>query len=166
MSSSRDCVQLPLGAQLEEVMNLEYVDSISYLLIYVSLAFIELWPHTYSHQIRHSVEGKMGWDGWMASPTQWTWVWVNSRSWWWTRRPGVLRFTGLQRVGHDGATELNWTKKGRWRPRCVNWLTRSLLLRISVCFDVLWSQKAFTVYFFFKWNHSIIKMYKNFSLKS
>ena len=37
-----------------------------------------------------------GWDGWMASPTQWTWVWVNSGSWWWTGRPGVLQFMGLQ----------------------------------------------------------------------
>ena len=44
----------------------------------------------------------------MASPTRWTWVWVNSGSWWWTGRPGVLRFMGLQRVGHDWATELNW----------------------------------------------------------
>ena len=54
-----------------------------------------------------------GWDGWMASLTRWTWVWVNSRSWWWTGRPGVLRFMGSQRVGHDWATELNWglTKK-------------------------------------------------------
>ena len=50
-----------------------------------------------------------GWDGWMASPTWWTWVWVNSGSWWWTGRPGVLRFMGLQRVGHDWVTELNWT---------------------------------------------------------
>ena len=50
-----------------------------------------------------------GWDGWMASLTQWTWVWVNSRSWWWTGRPGVLRSMGSQRVGHDWATELNWT---------------------------------------------------------
>ena len=50
-----------------------------------------------------------GWDGWMASPTQWTWVWVNSESWWWTGRAGVLRFMGSQRVGHDWATELNWT---------------------------------------------------------
>ena len=48
-----------------------------------------------------------GWDGWMASPTQWTWIWVNSGSWW-TGRPGVLRFMGSQRVGHDWATELNW----------------------------------------------------------
>ena len=49
-----------------------------------------------------------GWDGWMASLTQWTWVWVDSGSWWWTWRPGVLWFTGSQRVGHDWATELNW----------------------------------------------------------
>ena len=49
-----------------------------------------------------------GWDGWMASLTQWTWVWVNSWSWWWTRRPGVLQSMGLQRIRHDWATELNW----------------------------------------------------------
>ena len=50
-----------------------------------------------------------GWDGWVASPTQWTWVWVDSRSWWRTGRPGVLQFIGSQRVGHDWATEQNWT---------------------------------------------------------
>ena len=44
------------------------------------------------------------WDGWIASPTQWTWVWVHSRSWWWTGRPGVLRFMGLQRLGHNWVT--------------------------------------------------------------
>ena len=48
-----------------------------------------------------------GWDGWMASLTRWRWVWVNSGSWWWTGRPGVLWFVGSQRVGHDWATELN-----------------------------------------------------------
>ena len=47
-----------------------------------------------------------GWDGWMASPTQCTWVWVNSGSWWWTGRPGVLHFMGSQRVRHDWVTEL------------------------------------------------------------
>ena len=51
-----------------------------------------------------------GWDGWMASPTQWTWVWVDSGSWWWTGRPGVLQSMGSQRVGHNWATELNWTE--------------------------------------------------------
>ena len=50
-----------------------------------------------------------GWDGWMASLTRWTWAWVNSGSWWWTGRPGVLRFMGSQRVRHDWATELNWS---------------------------------------------------------
>ena len=55
-------------------------------------------------------ESDRGWDGWMASPTRWAWVWVNSGSWWWTGRPGVLQFMGLQRVGHDWATELNWTE--------------------------------------------------------
>ena len=49
-----------------------------------------------------------GWDGWMASPTGWTWVWVNCGSWWWTGRPGVLQFMGSQRVGCDWMTELNW----------------------------------------------------------
>ena len=49
-----------------------------------------------------------GRDGWMASPTQWGWVWVNSGSWWWTGRPGVLQSMGSQRVRHNWATELNW----------------------------------------------------------
>ena len=63
-----------------------------------------------------------GWDGWMASPTQWTWVWVNSKSWWWTGRPDVLKSMGLQRVRHDWATELNWSyhliTHGYWRRPC------------------------------------------------
>ena len=53
-------------------------------------------------------EDDRGWDGWMTSLTRWTWVWVNSRSWWWTGRPGMLRFMGTQRVRHHWATELNW----------------------------------------------------------
>ena len=51
-----------------------------------------------------------GWDVWMASLTQWTWVWTSSRSWWWTDKPGVLQSVGLQRVRQDWATELNWTE--------------------------------------------------------
>ena len=49
-----------------------------------------------------------GWDGWMESPTQWTWVWTSSGSWWWTGKPSMLQSMGLQRVRHDWATELNW----------------------------------------------------------
>ena len=52
-------------------------------------------------------EDDRAWDGWKTSPTRWTWVWVNSESWWWTGKPGALRFMGLQIVGHDWATELN-----------------------------------------------------------
>ena len=52
-----------------------------------------------------------GWDGWMASPTQWTWVWINSGSWWWTGRTGMLRSMGSQRVGHDWTTELKLIPK-------------------------------------------------------
>ena len=48
-----------------------------------------------------------GWDGWMATPTWWTWVWVSSGSWWWTGKCGVLQSMGSQRFGHDWATELN-----------------------------------------------------------
>ena len=49
-----------------------------------------------------------GWDGWVASLTRWTWIWVNSGSWWWTGKPGMLRFMGSQRVGHDWGTDLIW----------------------------------------------------------
>ena len=54
-----------------------------------------------------------GWDGWMASPTQWTWVWANSGSWWWSGKPDVLGFMGSQRVKTRlrGWTELNWTEE-------------------------------------------------------
>ena len=73
--------------------------------------------------------GQQSWGGWMASPTQWTWVWVNSRSWWWTRRPAVLQSMGSQRVEHDWATELNWSlhlpflsSLEDWRiSRLINW---------------------------------------------
>ena len=72
----------------------------------------------------------------MVSPTQWTWVWVNSGSWWWTGRPGVLQFVGSQRAGHDWATELNWTE---WSlPRFIKsqgvmkwWYPNSFLLHLA-----------------------------------
>ena len=57
-----------------------------------------------------------GWDGWMVSPTQWTWVWVDSGSWWWTGKPGVVWFMGSQRVRHNWVTEWNWI------PLCQEWV--------------------------------------------
>jgi len=89
---------------------------------------MEFFTHAFGHLMRRAdsfektlMLGKIevrrreddrGWDGWMASLTQQTWVWVDSGSWWWTGRPGVLRLMGSQRVGHDWVTELNW----RWLP--------------------------------------------------
>ena len=54
--------------------------------------------------------GQQRMDGWMASLTQWTWIWVGSGSWWWTGKPGMLRFMGSQRVGHNWVTDLIWFK--------------------------------------------------------
>ena len=63
-------------------------------------------------------EEKGWWNGWMASPTQWIWVWVGSGSLWWTGRPGVLQFMGFQRTGQDLVTELTdwkiWTRLSDW----------------------------------------------------
>ena len=54
--------------------------------------------------------GNREWDGWMASRTQWTWIWTSFGSWWWTGKPGMLQSMGLQRVGYNWATELDWWK--------------------------------------------------------
>ena len=67
----------------------------------------------FGHLMLGKIEGRRkgddrGWDCWMASPTQWAWVWVDYGTWWWTGRLGVLQFLGSQRVRHDCATELNW----------------------------------------------------------
>ena len=65
----------------------------------------------FCHWLKSGGEGDgSGWDGWMASLTQGTWVLVSSRSLWWTGRPGVLQSLGSQRVGHGWATELSWTE--------------------------------------------------------
>ena len=69
-----------------------------------------------------------GWDGWMALPTQRTWVWVNSGSWWWTGRPGVLQSMELQRVIHDWVTELNWMASN----------TERLFMRLFAVFMSSW----------------------------
>ena len=85
-----------------------------------------LWPPDVKspwcwERLRAGGEGdNRGWDGWMASPTRWRWVWANSGNWWWTRRLGVLWFMGSQRVGHDWVTELNWT-----------WLLRNEVFKLS-----------------------------------
>ena len=73
---------------------------------------LTLWKRPWCwERLKVGVKGDdRGQDGWMASLTRWTWVWVNSGSWWWTGRPGVLQSMGLRRVRHDWTTELNWTE--------------------------------------------------------
>ena len=67
-----------------------------------------------------------GWDGWMASLTQWTWVWVNTGSWWWTGRPGMMQFKGSQsQTRLSNWTELKWTK---WFIFLVHVLVRTVLV--------------------------------------
>ena len=87
-----------------------------------------------------------GWDGWMASPTQWIWVWVNSGSWWWAGRPGVLQSMGLQRVGHDWVTELNWTtlmketkeELNKWRETLCSQTGRLKVVKMSVLPELIY----------------------------
>ena len=79
--------------------------------------------------------GDRGWDGWMASVTQWTGIWVNSGSWWWTGKPDVLQSMGSQRVGHNWATELNWLRRNRDpAPGCI---MISQLLFLNLCIPSL-----------------------------
>ena len=73
-----------------------------------------MWKDPDAWRLKAGAEGDdRGWDGWMAPLTPWTCVWVSSRSWWWTGRPGGLQSMGSQRVGYDWATELNWTVQAK-----------------------------------------------------
>ena len=78
-----------------------------------------------------------------ASLTQWTWVWVGSRSWWWIGRPGMLQFMGLQRVGHDWVTELKWM--GQSQTETIN-ISDTLNLE---CYFTLDEHCLYFLYFFF-----------------
>ena len=73
-----------------------------------------------------------GWDGWMASPTWWTWVWANSGSWCWTRKPGMLQSMGSQKVGHDWATELTELSCSLGEQNCPQLRTTTLKERWEI----------------------------------
>ena len=112
------CVFVWVCVHVSVVLRLKDVDKLIYLL-WSSPLGIHFWvlvlqPISWEGLGAGGEGDDRGWDGWMASLTRWMWVWVNSRSWWWTGRPGMLRFMGSQRVGDDWATELNWTKH-MWR---------------------------------------------------
>ena len=91
-----------------------------------------------------------GWDGWMASLIQWTWAWVSSRSWWWTRKPGVLQSMGSQRVRHDWATELNWKYSVQENYFRIE-VTTSFWLLVFVLHSFLMIQWTSTFSFLLKW---------------
>ena len=122
-----------------------------------------------------------GWDGWMASPTWWTWVWVSSGSWWWTGKPGVLKSMRSQRVGYNWALELNWTdmvleartsKTKVWAGPCSLWgknpclllplpgssnhsLAYGSIIPISACLPTAFSLCLHVT--IFSWGHIIIE---------
>ena len=78
-----------------------------------------------------------GWDGWMASPSQCTWVWANSGSWWWIGKPGGLQSMGLQRVGHKWVTELSWASRGSLlEPLQTYWIWNCFLTVLHV--GIIW----------------------------
>ena len=82
------------------------------------------WKKSWCWERLRAGEGEdRGWDGWMASPIQWTWVWVDSRSWCWTGRSVMLRFMGSQRVRHERVTELNWKSSGG---DYIHWMTKQM----------------------------------------
>ena len=90
--------------------------SLEGLMLKQKLQYLATWSKELTHLKRPwcwerlKAEGgdNRGWDDWVVSLTQWTWVWVSSGSWWWTGKPGIVQSMGLPRVRHDWATELNW----------------------------------------------------------
>ena len=138
--------------------------SLARLMLKLKLQYLVTWCEELTHlkrlwyweRLKAGGEGvDRGWDGWMASLTQWAWVWVNSGSWWWTGRPGMLQSMGLQRVGHDWATELNRTgkreqKKEKEKPSLSQTIGDSLAMskikKVVLSFQNLLFQIASTEY--------------------
>ena len=115
----RGLVRVPWTARRSNQSILKEINpkySLEGLMLKLKLYYFVTWCEELTHwkipwcweRLRAGGEGDdEGWDGWMASLTQWTWVWTDSGSWWRTGKPGLLRFMGSQRVGHNWATELN-----------------------------------------------------------
>ena len=99
-------------------------------------------------------EDDRGWDGCMASPTQWTWIWVNSGIWWWTGKPGVLQSMESQRAGHNWATELIWIRYSISEGELV-WVVCPPVLEMGFLFlkDILATQFSFLLFSSELWSH-------------
>ena len=105
--------------ELDTTERLNWTDSLEGLMLKLKLQYFGhlMWRADWLEKpwcwqrLKAGREGdNRGWDGWMASPTQCTWVWASSGSWWWTGKPGVLLSRGLQRIVRYWATKLNWTE--------------------------------------------------------
>ena len=117
--------------------------------------------------------GDRGWDAWMSSLTQRTWAWANSGRWWRTRKPGMLQATGLQRVGHDWATEQQRTLtryltfSRPWNPICwpknlkSYWTT---FLRSSWIFHFIWGSQVYCRHSFWWKNNQLCPLSSIFAL--
>ena len=79
-------------------------------------------------RLRAGEEDDRGWDGWMASLNQWTWVWASSGSWWWTGKPDELHPTGWQRARHEWGTELNWMCRNSYKIKITMRKTKRLMI--------------------------------------
>ena len=119
--------------------------SLEGLMLKLKLQYSATWCEELTHlkrpwcweRLKAGWEGDgSGWDGWMASLTQWTWVWASSGSWWWTGKPGVLQSMGVQRVGHNSGTELNWYIPGEGKAMSeMFWVLDTLVIH-TTCIPV------------------------------
>jgi len=112
LESPLDCKEIKLVNPKGNQLNIHWKDwcwSWSSNILAIWCKEPTYWKRSWCWERLKAGEGdNRGWDGWMASPAQWTWVWASSGSWWWTGKPGMLQSMGSQRVRHDWATELNW----------------------------------------------------------
>ena len=121
--------------------------SLDGLMLKLKLQYLATWCEELTHwkrpwcweRLKAGGEGDdRGWDGWMASPTWWTWVWASFGSWWWTGKPGVLQSMGLQRVRHDSQTSFDIVMIAHgWVTELTDHICMGLFLGSHFCFIVI-----------------------------
>ena len=148
----RRCLRVPFTARRsnQSILKISPGCSLEGLMLKLKLQYFGhlMWRVNSSEKtlmlgkIEGSRSDNRGWDGWMASPTRWAWVWVNYGSLWWTGRPGVLQSMGSQRVGHNWVTELMLIPKLEKDSKIINdqyfwWTQRKIPQDISKLHSVI-----------------------------
>ena len=148
----RRCLRVPFTARRsnQSILKISPGCSLEGLMLKLKLQYFGhlMWRVNSSEKtlmlgkIEGSRSDNRGWDGWMASPTRWAWVWVNYGSLWWTGRPGVLQSMGSQRVGHNWVTELMLIPKLDKDSKIINdqyfwWTQRKIPQDISKLHSVI-----------------------------